>query len=195
LVKDNLREINQAALDAAIAESCVLLVFLDDETFNSVWCVNEVLAAAKHGVPVRFVVHTDRFHTRELIDKWRAQQPAVADVLLREQGMEYSTVFRQESVDKIESCLKLKGVDRIRNVYDATAERNRRGQTKSRQSVVVTRRRASTFSVLMSQNATEEPRREALALFCFRVCVAISIYDHAVSASKIAGGGMEQLQT
>ena len=190
--QDNLREINQDALDEAIAGSVVLLVFLDDETFNSVWCVNEVLAAAKHGVPVRFVVHTDRHHTRELIDKWRAQQQAVAEILLREQGMEYSTVFRQESVDKVESCLKLAGVARISNVYDASAERNRRTQAQSsvRKSAVVTRRRASTFSVLMSQNSEETPRREALALFGLRVCSAISTYGHATVASKIAGGNM-----
>ena len=65
-------------MDAHISRSCILLLFLDDETFNSKWVRGEILAANRYGVDVHTLVQTDLFKIRDLTDKWLEQQPEVA---------------------------------------------------------------------------------------------------------------------
>jgi hypothetical protein len=83
---DNLKEINQDVLNAAIRDSCVLFVLLDNLTFNSKWCRDEVAEAGRQNIPIRFIVHTDRFMTRALIDQWYQQAPDTAKLVFAEQG-------------------------------------------------------------------------------------------------------------
>jgi hypothetical protein len=174
---DNLREINQSQLDQAIRDSCILFCFLDDKTFTSEWCINEVMSAHAVGVKIRFVVHTDRFHTRELIQLWNKQAPDVMKILLKEQGVEYSTMFREQSMAKLAALLmECEGVVPIDNAFDMAQARHSRQIAQLQ--AAPTRRRATTISLMLSGVEQEKFGQDAL-LIVYRIAATIFTFTQA----------------
>lgn len=68
---DALVSICKEELEAAIANSSIFVLFLDDKTLDSEWCEFEVSAAVKHKVPIHVVVDVDHHGVEDLIDYWR----------------------------------------------------------------------------------------------------------------------------
>ena len=79
---DDLGYISKQALESHIARSYAFLCFLDDETFDSPWCPDEIRAAVSHGVPIRIIVDHDKFpDVGKLIAHWRHKRPDVAKIV------------------------------------------------------------------------------------------------------------------
>lgn len=70
--RDDLVHISLPALEAAIAKSCIFVLFLDDLTLNSQWCPKEINLAVKHNTPIHVVIDQDKHRIKELIDHCRA---------------------------------------------------------------------------------------------------------------------------
>ena len=102
---DDLKEITQGELNRCIHASCVLLVFLDEGTFESEWCLAEVRAAAAAGLPIACVIDIDEYSTRELISKIRAQHPDIADLIFITQCIEYSRTYRLVAIETLRTLL------------------------------------------------------------------------------------------
>lgn len=64
---DHLKKITLEAIYEGILASMCILVYLNDETSTSTWCVAEWECARKNGIPFICVVDIDRFAVRPLI--------------------------------------------------------------------------------------------------------------------------------
>ena len=70
---DDLREITLAKLKEGVAQSCCILLVLNDETLQSTWCQHELQCARDLSLPIICLVDTDRQPARPLIDKYMEQ--------------------------------------------------------------------------------------------------------------------------
>jgi hypothetical protein len=181
---DNLQSISTEALNQAIADSCVLLVFLDDVTFKSQWCCDEIREAHRQGLAIRFIVHTDRYITRTLISQWFQEAPDVAKLAFAEQALEYSTTFRDVAISKIAGVLEaLEGVRPLSTMFEvAQAHESKRKAPSSGGA----RRRGSTMSMLLQadSDSPKKPTPEDKWLLAFRICAVITIVSMAGNLTR-----------
>ena len=70
---DDLREITLAKINEGVAQSCCILLVLNDETLQSTWCQHELQCARDLSLPIICLVDTDRQPARPLIDKYMEQ--------------------------------------------------------------------------------------------------------------------------
>jgi hypothetical protein len=106
--RDNLEEISQHELDESIEQSCSLLVFLDEKTLDSEWCVAEIKKAAECGLDIYAVVNNSYFTTRAMTDLWfgrERQTPfdcgPLGSTLFRYPVIEFSNGSRPESIERL----------------------------------------------------------------------------------------------
>jgi hypothetical protein len=180
---DNLKEINQGVLNAAIRDSCVLFVLLDNLTFHSKWCRDEVAEAARQDVPIRFIVHTDRFMTRALIDQWYQEAPEIASLAFAQQAIEYSTTYREAAMGAISSVLT--GVAGVCQeglevgVVDGQAQRRQSTMSALNQNAAPV-----LVKTTGDQEEHEHERQHRRLIFTFRVMVAAMMIQNAKAGAN-----------
>merc|ERR1712228_1031320 len=66
---DHLSEISKEELRDSVANSCAMLVVLDDETVTSTWCNFEWELAKELGIPTKCVVDVEHYLKGEIIEQ------------------------------------------------------------------------------------------------------------------------------
>lgn len=96
---DNLDRVSKEDLQAAVEQSCVMVVFLHDETAESEWCLFEWQCAESAKVPVKCVVDMQRFAKREVMDK--VQKVVTSRHLWVYQWAEFTERHRRQTMKEL----------------------------------------------------------------------------------------------
>jgi hypothetical protein len=177
---DNLATITQDELNKSIRASCMLVVFLDDVTFKSRWCCDEVKTAASAGIPIQCVVNIDEYRTRSLVDQWYADASSVAELVFVSQIVEYSTAYRAEAAEKLAELVKTSTHAALE--LERTAISEAPGARKAKVCPVQSRRRSvleqAAVSHILEQTGKAKGGLHALwrssdGLFLWRFCLAM----------------------
>ena len=70
---DDLQLISLEKLAEGVAQSCCILLLLNDETLTSKWCEHEVQCARSLGIPIICLLDIDRQPARPVIDSLMEQ--------------------------------------------------------------------------------------------------------------------------
>jgi hypothetical protein len=139
--RDNLEEITQEELNNSIDASCTLLVFLDDKTLDSQWCVAEIKEAVDRGVAVYTVVNNTYFTTKSLTELWFSREREIpfdfgplGSTLFRHPIIEFSNSNRADCIQKL--ATKLEGatqrlLDQEAKEFNSHSKNVQHGLTKT----------------------------------------------------------------
>jgi hypothetical protein len=95
---DDLEEISRENLQACIGQSSTMIVFMNDETMKSEWCLFEWQTAHRLGIPIKVVVDVSHCVKRDVVNKI---QDSHLNFLLKYQWEEYSDSTRRAVVRQL----------------------------------------------------------------------------------------------